>query len=152
MPKNLPSSNPTYFKIHCKSCMQSFVMDEISEQDVSNSIDNFKPHSAPGVDGISPKLIKLAKPILSPYLASLFHKCIQREIFPHDFKLAYVIPIPKTSSPKFLDEFRPISLLSVFSKVFEKIFKVKFLDFLAKNNILTSSQFGFRENNSTELV
>ena len=133
--------------------MQSFVMDEISAQDVSNSIDNIKPHSAPGVDGISPKFIKLAKPILFPYLASLFNECIQQEIFPHDFKLAHVIPIPKTS-PKSLDEFRarPISLLPVFSKLFEKILKVKFSDFLAKNKILTSSQFGSRENNSTELA
>ena len=59
--------------------------------------------------------------------------------------------MPKTS-PKSLDEFRPIFLLPVFSKVFEKILKVKFSDFLDKNNILTSSQFGFRENNSTELA
>ena len=68
MPKNLPSSTPTFFKIQSKSYMQSFVMDEISAQDVSNSIDNIKPHSAPGVDGISPKYIKLTKPILSSYL------------------------------------------------------------------------------------
>ena len=56
MSKNSPSSNPTSFKIHSKSCMQSFVMDEISAQDISNSIDNVKPHSAPGVDGISPEI------------------------------------------------------------------------------------------------
>ena len=103
------------------------------------------------MDGISPKFIKLAKPVLSPYLASLFNKCVQQEIFPCDFKLAHVILIPKTS-PKSLDEFSPISLLPVFSKVFEKKLKVKFSDFLAKNNILTSSQFDFRENNSTKLA
>ena len=105
MSKNQPSSNPTYFKIHSRSCKQSFVMVEISAQDVNNSIDNIKPHSAPGVDGISPKFIKLAKPILPPYIASLFNKCIQQENFPHDFKLAHVIPIPKTFS-KSLDKFQ----------------------------------------------
>ena len=61
--------------------MQSFVMDEISVQDVSNSIDNIKSHSAPGVDGIFPKFMKLAKPILFPYLASLFNKRIQQKTF-----------------------------------------------------------------------
>ena len=63
-------SSNLFFLIHSKWCMQSFVMDEITVQDVSNSIDNIKCHFAPGVDGISPKFIKLAKPILSPHLAS----------------------------------------------------------------------------------
>ena len=151
MSKNLLTSNSSFFKIHSKSCMQSFVMDEISTQDVSNSIDNIKPHFAPGVNGISPKFIKLAKPVLSPHFASPFNKCVQ-EIFPYDFKLAYIIPIPKTFSPKPLDHFRPMFLLPVFSKLFEKILKVKFSDFFPKNNILTSSQFGFKENNPTELA
>ena len=73
-------------------------------------------------------------------------------IFPFDFKIAYVIPIPKTSSPKSLDEFRPISLLSVFSKPFEKILEKKMSIFIAKKYILTPFQFVFRENNSTELA
>ena len=73
-------------------------------------------------------------------------------LFPFDFKIAYVIPIPKTSSPKSLDEFRPISLLSVFSKLFEKILEKKMSIFTAKKYILTLFQFGFRENNSTELA
>ena len=96
--------------------MLSFVMDKITAQDVSDSIDNITSHSAPGVDGVSPKFIKLAKPILSPYLVSLFNKCVRQEIFPHDFKLAHVIPISKTFL-KSLEKFRPISLLPVFSKV-----------------------------------
>ena len=96
--------------------------------------------------------MKLAKCILSPYLANLFNKCINQNIFPFDFKIAYVIPIPKTSPPKSFDEFRPISLPSVFSKLFEKILEKKMSKFIAKNNILMPFQFGFRENNSTELA
>ena len=69
---------------------------------------------------ISLKFVKLAKCILSPYFTNLFNKCIDQDIFPFDFKIAYVIPIPKTSFPKSLNEFRPISLLSVFFKLFEK--------------------------------
>ena len=127
-------------------------MDEISAQDVSNSIDNSKPHSAPGVDGIFPKFIKLVKPILSPYLASLFNKCIQQEIFPYDFKLAHVIPIPKTLQNLLTNSAQSLCFLFFFFKAFEKISKVRFSDFLAENSMLTSSQFGFRESNSTELV
>ena len=101
---------------------------------------------------ISPKFVKLAKCILSPYLANLLNKCIDQDIFPFDFKIAYVILIPKTSSPKSLDEFRPISLLSVFSKLFEKILEKKMSILIAKKNILTPFHFGFRENNSNELA
>ena len=69
------------------------------------------------MDEIPPKFVNLARCILSPYLAKLFNKCIEQKIFPSDFKVTYVIPIPKTSSPKSLDEFCPISLLSTFSKL-----------------------------------
>ena len=57
----------------------------------------------------------------------------------------------KTSSTS-LDEFRPISLLSVFSELCEKILESKMTKFITKNCILTPSQFGFTENNSTELA
>ena len=111
---------------------------EITAQNVCKAIDNIKFHSAPSVDNISPKFIKLAKCVVSPYLATLFNKCIHQEIFPNvDFKLAYVIPNPKNSSPKFLDEFRSISLL-VFSKIIEKMVIVKLSHVLAQNKMLTS--------------
>ena len=67
-------------------------------------------------------------------------------------KTAYVVPIVKVSSPKSLGDFRPISLLCVFSKMFEKIIETNMTKFVNKNNILTPSQFGFRENSSTDLA
>ena len=107
---------------------------------------------APGSDGIPPRFVKLAKTILIPLLTKIFNKCIQHEVFPNAFKTAQVIPIPKISSHKSLNDLRPISLLSVFSKLFEKILESRMLRFLNKNNILTSSQFGFRTNSSTKLA
>ena len=138
--------------MYIKSCLQSLVLQKITTEDVSNVIDSIKSHSSPGKDEILPKFVKLAKCILFPYLANLFNKCIDQDNFLFDFKTAYVIPIPKTSSPKSLDAFCPISLLFVFSKLFEKILKKKMSKFIAKNNTLTPFQFGFRENNSTELA
>ena len=66
--------------------------------------------------------------------------------------MAYVVPIAKVSSPKSLGDFRPIWLFCVFSKVFEKIIETNMTKFVNKNNILTPSQFGFRENSSTDLA
>ena len=65
--------------------------------------------------------------------------------------MAYVAPVAKVSSPKSLGYFRPISLLSVFSKVFKKSIETNMTKFVNKN-ILTPSQFGFTENSSTDLA
>ena len=119
---------------------------------MNDCIDKLKPYTAPGLDQISPKFVKLSKCVLAPLLARLFNRCIELETFPNDFKVVSVIPIPKKISPTSLDEFRPISLLSVFFKLFEKIFESKMTKFITKNCILTPSQFGFTENNSTELA
>ena len=125
MSKKLPFSNSSFFKIHSKSCMKSFLLEEITLEEINFCIDFLKSNSSPGIDDLPPKFIKLAKCILSPHLVILFNKCIKQEIFPNDFKLAYVISIPKTFFPKSLDDLRPISLLNVFAKLFEKILEKK---------------------------
>ena len=51
-----------------------------------------------------------------------------------------------------LGDFRSISLLNIFSKILEKILKNKIMEFIDNNNILSSNQYGFRANNSTELA
>ena len=119
--KNIASRNKSSFKIHSKCCLHSFVFHEITEHDVSDCINNIKINSAHGIDEIPSKFVKMSNCILSPVLAKLFNKCIKLETFPDSFKMAYVVPIAKVSSPKSLDDFRPISLLCVFPKVFEKI-------------------------------
>ena len=65
--------------------MHSFMLYEITPGEGSYSIFNIKPYSVPGVDGIPPKFVKLARCILFPYLAKLFNKYIEQEIFRRDF-------------------------------------------------------------------
>ena len=132
--------------------MHSFVFHEITEHDVSDCINNIKINSAHGIDEIPSKFVKMSNCILYPVLAKLFNKCIKLETFPDSLKMAFVVPIAKILSPKSLGDFRPISLLCVFSKVFEKIIVTNMTKFVNKNNILTPSQFGFRENSSTDLA
>ena len=59
---------------------------------------------------------------------------------------------PKHITPKELGEFRPISLLNLFSKIFEKVLKTKIMGFIDKYNVLPPEQFGFTTNSSTELA
>ena len=118
---NIPQTNNNSFKNFTSSCEQSFALQEICEKDVISCIDNVKSDAAPGSDKILSKFTKLSICILAPLLTKLFNRCIKQEIFPDPFKLAFVIPILKVSNPKSLDDLHPISVLSVFAKIFEKI-------------------------------
>ena len=101
-----------------------------------------KSNPAPGIDGISPKFVKMARVVLTPILTKLYNKCLQQECFPDEFKVGQVIPVPKTLTPKELGEFRPISLLNLFSKIFEKVLKTNIMDFIDKYNTSSPEQFG----------
>ena len=138
--------------IHSKHCVQSFVMHEICEDEVRTSLNYVKAHTAHRFNHISAKFIKIAACVLTPFLTRMFNKCVEQETFPNDYKTAYVIPIPKVSSPQTFGDFRPISLLPTFSKLFEKIIEIRMRTFLNKLDILTVSQYGFKTNSSTELA
>ena len=68
---------------------------------------------------------------------------------PQQFKIAKVIPLYKSGDKNLPDNYRPISLLSSFSKFLEKVVCTRLTIFLESNNIITSSQYGFRRNHST---
>ena len=70
-------------------------------------------------------------------------------VFPEILKIVKVIPVHKGGSTQDMNNFRPISLLSIFDKIMEKLLHKRLYDFLEKNNILFKNQFCFRKNNST---
>ena len=73
-------------------------------------------------------------------------------IFPDRLKIAKVLPLFKGGSSEELGNYRPISLLSIFDKIFEKVMHTKLYTFLEINSILYIKQFGFRKENSTALA
>ena len=127
---NLSKSNKSdisQLKIFSKPIIQSFMLHKFTEREVFLAISGVKSNSASEIDGISPKFMKMARVTLAPIWTKLDNKCLQQECFPEEFKVGQVIPIPKTLAPKKLGEFRPITLLNLFSKVFEKVLKSKFM-------------------------
>ena len=73
-------------------------------------------------------------------------------MFPQPFKIAKVIPLFKKESPLLVSNYRPISLVPIFSKIFEKLMFNRITAFFDKYNIISPSQFGFQTNKSTELA
>ena len=83
-------------------------------------------------------------------MTEFFNSMIRSGIFPDDLKIAKVIPLYKSGESSLFTNYRPISLLPAFSKVFERLIYNRPHSFLEKYNILFTSQYGFRKQSSTE--
>lgn len=106
--------------------------------------------SAPGKDGISINIIKKIKESIADILAHIFNNILDNSIIPDSFKIAIINPIHKGGIKSDINNFRPISLLNIFPKIFERAIKNRLLRYLEENSILPPSQYGFRENIGTE--
>lgn len=91
-----------------------------------------------------------AVPGFNGIMSNIINSSFQRGIFPTQLKVAKVVPIHKTGKKTEISNYRPISLLSAFSKIFEKIMHSRLYNFLQQNNSLTDLQFGFRQKRSCE--
>ena len=105
---------------------------------------------ATGPDNISGYILKITSITIAPVLAQLFSECMAQGIFPDKLKIAKILPIHKAEAKNLSTNYRPISLLSILGKIFEKAISARFLKFLDKHNVLTQNQFGFRKNRSTD--
>lgn len=122
---------------------QSMVVPLITTNDTEKVINALKTKKG-HIDEIPVHIIKLNNKLFSIPLTILFNQSISTGTFPEKFKLAKIIPIHKTGSKTDLSNYRPISILSNFSKVFEHLMKNQLMLYLKKNDILNSRQFGFR--------
>ena len=83
-------------------------------------------------------------------LITIFNKSFELGIYPDLFKVAKVIPLHKNGAKDNSDNYRPILLLPVLSKVLEKLMFKRMTGFVNKENLLNMKQFGFREEHSTQ--
>jgi len=119
--------------------------------EVQTIICNLK-NSAPGNDELSTSLIKqVSSSILEP-LTYILKLSLETGMVPNDLKIAKVIPLFKSGNTCLLSNYRPISVLPVFSKVLEKLVYKRILQHLEDNNILHEHQYGFRKHHSTYMT
>ena len=82
-------------------------------------------------------------------MTHLVNSSINEGFFPDELKIAKVIPIFKSGNIDSIENYRPISILSVFIKFFEKVMYKHLINFVYKNDIFYKYQFGFRRQHST---
>ena len=95
------------------------------------------------------KILKSVCNIISPCVMNIINISLTTGAFPDSLKKAPVTPIPKQGDKCNLSNYRPISVLPVFSKVFEKVAYAPLYDYLENNSILHKQQYGFRSKKST---
>jgi len=105
-----------------------------------------------GDDEINLLVIKIAIKFIAPILATLINQTLVQGYFPKSLKVAKVIPIYKSGPKDNISNYRPISILNSFSKIYEKIIQIRLDSFITKNNLLDNSQYGFRKQHSTEFA
>lgn len=128
----------------------TFFFMPVTKHDVLLVISQLKNGKSTGVDGISAKLIKYIADDVSEYLAELFNLSVRQGRFPDILKTGIITPVFKKGDPLDIVNYRPIALLSVFSKIFEKLAYSRMNDFLERYNLVTDSQHGFRRGRSTQ--
>lgn len=127
----------------------SFYLDNVTEQDVRKAVLGLKRTKTCGHDGIpSILLVHCIDELVSP-LTYLVDQSYRTGQFPDSLKLAIIKPVYKKGDKKDLSNYRPISLLPVISKIFEKIMCQRMYSFYEKYNLLYKNQHGFRKDHST---
>ena len=135
----------------CKH-INSFFLSPIKVEDIKNYIDSMNKNKSSRSDIPNIQFIKLSVDIIAPVISNIFNHCILKGVFPESLKIAEVIPIFKSGSKSDINNYRPISLLSPFSKIFENHIYNQLNYFIKENNIFHKLQYGFREDSSTELA
>ena len=122
----------------------------VTEIEMELVIEGLKNRSSAGFDEIHMSLVKECLGYFIKPLVHIYNVSFQTGIFPDMMKLAKIKPLFKKGDRRNIQNYRPIFILSAFSKILEKLMYNRLLSFLKKHNTLTNVQHGFREKKSTE--
>lgn len=128
----------------------TFYLHPTDPAEITRLIQTFKTDGAPGWDGIMPKALKEVRHLIAEPLAHIINLSIASGCVPANLKIAQVCPIFKSGNRKDVNNYRPISLLTLTAKILEKVVNKRLLSFLEQNSVLAPNQYGFRAKKSTE--
>ena len=144
-----PPRNKNYTMYLNHQILTSFDFDLIDDEKLKKTLNSLKSKPSSGHDGISTSLLKYLSPALIAPLRIIINQSLITGIFPDQLKIAKVIPIYKKGDHTLVDNYRPVSLLSSISKLFEKVAYEQLYAYLHLNKLLYRSQYGFRPDHST---
>ena len=149
--KKIPKDSNTSFESYLKSnYVESMFIEPVTENELLNEIINLNENKSAGHDEINAKMIKaINSEILKP-LTYVYNLTFLTGKIPKFLKIALVTPIFKANESNLFENYRPISVLTCFSKLLEKLMYKRLYNYVEKQKILTKHQYGFCRNRSTE--
>ena len=142
---NNNSTLPEHFVFYTDKHLSSIDFDKA---EVTRIIKKLDPNKAHGYDGISIKMLKICGDSISKPLTLIFKNCLQSGTFPNLWKKANIVPIHKKNDKQIISNYRPVSLLPICGKIFERIIYDSLFSFFTANNLITTNQSGFRPGDS----
>lgn len=136
---------PMQIPIRTKNKLSTISVTILGVKEVLLSLDTTK---AAGPDDVQPVLLQNCASELSPVLAELFKSCMSTSTWPKLWKTGRIIPIHKKGLRSEAKNYRPVTLLSIISKVMERIIANHLLEHLMKNRLLSNRQYGFLKGKS----
>ena len=131
------------------SAGSQLVLEGVTHERILTLLKQINTNKSSGVQDLRASVLRDALQILSSQVCSLVNDSIQTKVFPQKLKEATVVPIPKTGNPKQVNNYRPISLLPMPSKLIEKVVHEQIEDFMEEEGQLSDFQHGFRKMHST---
>ena len=147
-----PSEIDGFKKFLSSKIDETIFLSPSSEQEISKEISKLKPNKSSGPDGISPRLIRDCAPCIIKPLTIILNNSLETAKYPSALKMAKVLALYKKNEMYLPNNYRPLSLLSCFDKILEKIIYRRLISFIEKHKILYINQYGFRKKHSTILA
>jgi len=129
---------------------ESLFLQPVTHTEIFNIVMSLKNKRSTGDDGIPVFIIKMSLFYILDVLVYLINQSFVEGVFPSKLKMAVVVPVFKKGDPRCVENYRPVSLLSSFTKIFETAMGRRILDFLRNQKILVSNQHGFLKGKSCE--
>ena len=126
-----------------------FSFRHVTQGEVLREINGLRSDSSCGPDNIPCKYLKLVADHLASPLTHIINMCIAQQVFPSSWKIARISPIPKVDDRKGNNDYRPISILPVLSKIYEKLALCQMAEFLTGNAVLHPNISAYRKGHST---
>ena len=134
------------FRAKCMEALETVNINSAKVLQIIRSLDCNKAH---GWDDISIAMLKICDYAVVPPLCLIYMWCLETGSYPQTWKMANVLPVHKKDSRQNKTNYRPISLLPICRKIFEKLIFDTIYEHLCVNNLLTPNQSGFRPGDST---
>lgn len=120
-----------------------------NENEVLSAIKSLKRGKSSGIDMLNSEIFMEGREILAPILCRLFNFMFDNSIYPESWTKGLIVPVPKKGNLNDVNNYRGITLTSIFSKIFSLLLDVRIRKWAEKNKLLSDYQFGFRPNRST---